>query len=83
MAGSQSVDPSSGRRRSLRRMAAVFRRLIDEEEEEIKGEASSPGEEEKVVADLTPVHPSSSVDLGSSSLQTSHITQMRKEFFYS
>ncbi|KAL0444191.1 UNVERIFIED_CONTAM: hypothetical protein Slati_2141800 [Sesamum latifolium] len=50
MAGSQSAGPSSGRRRSLRRMAAAFCRLIDEEEEEVEGdegEASSPGEEEK------------------------------------
>ncbi|KAL0412331.1 UNVERIFIED_CONTAM: hypothetical protein Sradi_1434800 [Sesamum radiatum] len=38
MAGSQSVGPSSGRRRSLRKMAAAFRRLIDEEEErEVRG----------------------------------------------
>ncbi|KAL0451524.1 UNVERIFIED_CONTAM: hypothetical protein Slati_1130500 [Sesamum latifolium] len=45
MAGSQSAGPSNGRRRSLRRLAANFRRLIDEEEEEVegsKGEASSP-----------------------------------------
>ncbi|KAL0355719.1 UNVERIFIED_CONTAM: hypothetical protein Sradi_4018800 [Sesamum radiatum] len=46
MAGSQSAGPSSGRRQSLRRMAAAFRRLIDEEGEETEGEASSPGEEE-------------------------------------
>ncbi|KAL0411579.1 UNVERIFIED_CONTAM: hypothetical protein Slati_3747600 [Sesamum latifolium] len=48
-AGSQSAGPSSGRRRSLRRMAKAFRRLIDEEGEEAEGEASSPGEEERVV----------------------------------
>ncbi|KAL0445080.1 UNVERIFIED_CONTAM: hypothetical protein Slati_2230700 [Sesamum latifolium] len=50
MAGSQSAGPSSGRRQSLRRLAANFCRLIDEEEEEAEGsegEASSPGEEEK------------------------------------
>ncbi|KAL0438689.1 UNVERIFIED_CONTAM: hypothetical protein Slati_2351900 [Sesamum latifolium] len=81
IAGSQSVGPSSGRRWSLRRMAATFRRLIDEEEEEIEGEASSPGEEEKIITGPTPVRPSSSAYLGLSSLQTSHITQMREEFF--
>ncbi|KAL0319886.1 UNVERIFIED_CONTAM: hypothetical protein Sradi_5250100 [Sesamum radiatum] len=37
-AGSQSVGPSSGRRRSLRRVAAAFRHLIDEEEEKTEGE---------------------------------------------
>ncbi|KAL0453043.1 UNVERIFIED_CONTAM: hypothetical protein Slati_1282400 [Sesamum latifolium] len=47
MADSQSVGPSSGRRRSLRKMAVNYCRLIDEEEEEIEGEASSPREEEK------------------------------------
>ncbi|KAL0313139.1 UNVERIFIED_CONTAM: hypothetical protein Sradi_5713200 [Sesamum radiatum] len=41
MAGSQSVGPSSGQRRSLRRIATAFRRLVDEEEEDIEGEASS------------------------------------------
>ncbi|KAL0458512.1 UNVERIFIED_CONTAM: hypothetical protein Slati_0478400, partial [Sesamum latifolium] len=30
-AGSQSVGPSGGRRKSLRQMAVAFRRLIDEE----------------------------------------------------
>ncbi|KAL0416689.1 UNVERIFIED_CONTAM: hypothetical protein Slati_3500800 [Sesamum latifolium] len=81
MAGSQSAGPSSGRRRSLRRMAAAFHRLIDEKEEKTEGETSSPGEEEKVVTNLPPVHHLSSVDLGPSSLQTSHITQMTEEFF--
>ncbi|KAL0409694.1 UNVERIFIED_CONTAM: hypothetical protein Sradi_1903800 [Sesamum radiatum] len=81
MAGSQSAGLSSGRRWSLRRMAAAFRRLIDEEEEETEGEASSPGEEEKVVTNLPPVHPLSLVDLGPSSFQTSHIAQIREEFF--
>ncbi|KAL0320162.1 UNVERIFIED_CONTAM: hypothetical protein Sradi_5277700 [Sesamum radiatum] len=64
MTGSQSASPSSGRRRSLRRMAAAFRRLIDEEEEETEGEAPSPGEGEKIVTNLPPAHPLSSVDLG-------------------
>ncbi|KAL0435157.1 UNVERIFIED_CONTAM: hypothetical protein Sradi_0223600 [Sesamum radiatum] len=62
-------------------MEAAFRLLIDEEEEETEGEASSSGEEEKVVKDLRPVHPSSSVDLGPSTLQSSHLTQMRQDFF--
>ncbi|KAL0411594.1 UNVERIFIED_CONTAM: hypothetical protein Slati_3749100 [Sesamum latifolium] len=46
-AGSRSAGPSSGWRRSLRRMAAAFRHLINEEEEKegSEGEASSPGEE--------------------------------------
>ncbi|KAL0461366.1 UNVERIFIED_CONTAM: hypothetical protein Slati_0024200 [Sesamum latifolium] len=57
MAGSQSAGPSSGRRRSLRRLAATYRRLIDEEEEEIEGEASSPGEEERVAPGPVPVRP--------------------------
>ncbi|KAL0445280.1 UNVERIFIED_CONTAM: hypothetical protein Slati_2250700 [Sesamum latifolium] len=86
MAGSQSAGPSSGRKRSLRRLAANFRRLIDEEEEEeegSEGEASSPGEEEKKVTDLVSVYPPSSVDLGPSCLQSSHIEQMREEFFIS
>ncbi|KAL0411183.1 UNVERIFIED_CONTAM: hypothetical protein Slati_3708000 [Sesamum latifolium] len=49
-AGSQSMGPLSGRRRSLRRMAASFRRLIDEEKEEVggnEGEASSPERREE------------------------------------
>ncbi|KAL0457063.1 UNVERIFIED_CONTAM: hypothetical protein Slati_1045500 [Sesamum latifolium] len=76
MAGSPSAGPSSGRRRSLRRMAAAFRRLIDEEEEEegSEGEASSPGEEGKNATEIVSVHPHSSLDLGPSCLQTSHIT---------
>ncbi|KAL0394804.1 UNVERIFIED_CONTAM: hypothetical protein Slati_4446600 [Sesamum latifolium] len=64
-ASSQSVGPSSGRRRSLRRMAASFRRLIDEEEEEVgrnKGEASSLREGGRMVTDLVAVHPSSMMD---------------------
>ncbi|KAL0420853.1 UNVERIFIED_CONTAM: hypothetical protein Slati_3108200 [Sesamum latifolium] len=83
MAGSPSASPSSSRRRSLRRMAAAFRRLIDEEEEEegSEGEASSPGEEGKNAIEIVSVHPPSSLDLGPSCLQTSHITQMREEFF--
>ncbi|KAL0406318.1 UNVERIFIED_CONTAM: hypothetical protein Slati_3945700 [Sesamum latifolium] len=81
MEGSQSVGPSSGRRQSLCRLAATYRRLIDEEEEEIEGEASSPGEEEKTTTGPTPIHPYSSAHLGPCSLQTSHITQMREEFF--
>ncbi|KAL0458113.1 UNVERIFIED_CONTAM: hypothetical protein Slati_0438500 [Sesamum latifolium] len=81
MAGSQSAGPSSGRRRSLRRLAATYRRLIDEEEEEIEGEASSPEEEKRVATGPVPVRPYSSAHLGPSSLQTSHITQMREEFF--
>ncbi|KAL0427763.1 UNVERIFIED_CONTAM: hypothetical protein Slati_2951100 [Sesamum latifolium] len=68
MAGSQSVGPSSGRRWSLRRLAATYRRLIDDEEEEIEGEASSPGEEEKITTGPTPVRPYSSAHLGPSSL---------------
>ncbi|KAL0416237.1 UNVERIFIED_CONTAM: hypothetical protein Slati_3455600 [Sesamum latifolium] len=81
MAKSQSAGPSSGRRRSLRRMAAAFCRLIDEEEEEgSEGEVSSPGEERKVTG-IVSVHPSSSLDLGPSCLQSSHIAQMREEFF--
>ncbi|KAL0462412.1 UNVERIFIED_CONTAM: hypothetical protein Slati_0128800 [Sesamum latifolium] len=48
MAGSPSAGPSSGRRRSLRRMAAAIRHLIDEEEKEgSEGEASSPGKGEE------------------------------------
>ncbi|KAL0416306.1 UNVERIFIED_CONTAM: hypothetical protein Slati_3462500 [Sesamum latifolium] len=77
MAGSQSAGPSGSRRRSLRQMAATFRRLIDEEEEEVggnEGEASSSGEEGRMVTDLVVVHPSSSMDWGSSTVQTSHIT---------
>ncbi|KAL0303063.1 UNVERIFIED_CONTAM: hypothetical protein Sradi_6174400 [Sesamum radiatum] len=62
-------------------MVTAFRHLINEEEEETEGEASSPWEEEQVVRDLRPVHPSSSVDLGPSSLQSSHLTQMRQDFF--
>ncbi|KAL0416402.1 UNVERIFIED_CONTAM: hypothetical protein Slati_3472100 [Sesamum latifolium] len=61
-AGSQSTGPSSGWRRSLRRMVAYFHFLIDEEEEEVggnEGEASSPGEERRVVTDLVAVQPSS------------------------
>ncbi|KAL0449052.1 UNVERIFIED_CONTAM: hypothetical protein Slati_1461600 [Sesamum latifolium] len=81
MAESPSASPSSGRRRSLHRMAAAFRRLIDEGEEEIEGEASSPGEEEKITTGPRPIRPHSSAHLGPSSLQTSHITQMREEFF--
>ncbi|KAL0453584.1 UNVERIFIED_CONTAM: hypothetical protein Slati_1336500 [Sesamum latifolium] len=80
MVGSQSVGPSSGQRQSLRRMAVNYRRLIDEEEEEIEGDASSP-EMKKIITGPTPVRPSSSVHLDPSSLQTSHITQMREEFF--
>ncbi|KAL0361093.1 UNVERIFIED_CONTAM: hypothetical protein Sradi_3793800 [Sesamum radiatum] len=84
MTGSQSVGPSGGRKRSLRQMTATFRRLIDEEEEEVEGnegEASSPGEGGRTVLDLVAVHPSSSMDWGSSTLKTSHITQMRSDFF--
>ncbi|KAL0448631.1 UNVERIFIED_CONTAM: hypothetical protein Slati_1419500 [Sesamum latifolium] len=54
-AGSQSMGPSSGRSRNLRRMAASICCLIDEEEGEVggnKGEASSRGEEGRVVIDL-------------------------------
>ncbi|KAL0449100.1 UNVERIFIED_CONTAM: hypothetical protein Slati_1466400 [Sesamum latifolium] len=88
-AGSQSAGPSGGRRRSPRQMAASFRRLIDEEEEvggdegetSSQGEASSPGEEGRVVTHLVAVCPSSLVDWGSSILKTTHITQMRREFF--
>ncbi|KAL0367748.1 UNVERIFIED_CONTAM: hypothetical protein Sradi_3664900 [Sesamum radiatum] len=65
-ADSRSAGPSSGRRQSLRRMATAFSRLIDEEEEETEGEASSPGEEERVVRALTSVPSSSAVDLGPS-----------------
>ncbi|KAL0283027.1 UNVERIFIED_CONTAM: hypothetical protein Sradi_7243300 [Sesamum radiatum] len=36
-AGSRYAGPSSGWRRSLRRMATAFRHLIDEEEEETEG----------------------------------------------
>ncbi|KAL0404166.1 UNVERIFIED_CONTAM: hypothetical protein Sradi_2057400 [Sesamum radiatum] len=57
---SRSAGPSSGRRRSLRRMATTYRRLIDEEEEGIEGEASSPGEEERVITSPVPVRPYSS-----------------------
>ncbi|KAL0294043.1 UNVERIFIED_CONTAM: hypothetical protein Sradi_6906400 [Sesamum radiatum] len=78
---SRSAGPSSSRRRSLRRMATTFRRLIDEEEEEAEGEASSPGEELRVVRALTPVPSSSVVDLGPSILQRAHIEQMREDFF--
>ncbi|KAL0462460.1 UNVERIFIED_CONTAM: hypothetical protein Slati_0133600 [Sesamum latifolium] len=84
MAGSQSAGPSSGWRRSLRMMAAAVRRLIDEddEEDEIEGEASSPGEDEGMTIGPKPVRSSSSsAHLGPSSLQTSHIFQMRREFF--
>ncbi|KAL0439153.1 UNVERIFIED_CONTAM: hypothetical protein Slati_2398300 [Sesamum latifolium] len=81
IAGSQSAGPSSGRRRSLRRLATTYRRLIDEEEEEIEGEASSPGEEERVAPGPLPVRPHSSAHLGPSSLRTSHIIHMREEFF--
>ncbi|KAL0395468.1 UNVERIFIED_CONTAM: hypothetical protein Slati_4513000 [Sesamum latifolium] len=83
-AGSQSSGPSSGRRRSLRRMQASFRRLIDEEEEETggnEGEASSPGEEGRVVMDLVAVPSSSMVEWGSSTLKSSTIIQLRREFF--
>ncbi|KAL0400296.1 UNVERIFIED_CONTAM: hypothetical protein Sradi_2372900 [Sesamum radiatum] len=82
--GSQSVGPSGGRRRSLRRMAASFRRLIDEEKEEVgrnEGEASSLGEEGRVVTDLVVVHPSSMMDWESSTLKSSHVTQLSREFF--
>ncbi|KAL0440506.1 UNVERIFIED_CONTAM: hypothetical protein Slati_2533600 [Sesamum latifolium] len=83
MAGSPSAGPSSGRRRNLHRMAAAFRHLIDEEEEKegSEGEASSPGEGGKNATEIVSVHPPSSLDLGPSYLQTSHITQMREEFF--
>ncbi|KAL0421269.1 UNVERIFIED_CONTAM: hypothetical protein Slati_3149800 [Sesamum latifolium] len=84
MAGSQFTDLSSGRRRSLCMMAAAVRRLIDEddEEDEIEGEASSPGENEGMTIGPKPVRSSSSsAHLGPSSLQTSHISQMRREFF--
>ncbi|KAL0405972.1 UNVERIFIED_CONTAM: hypothetical protein Slati_3911100 [Sesamum latifolium] len=63
-AGSQSTGSSSGRRQSLRQMAASFCRLIDEEDE-VGGderEASSPGEEGRVVTDLVAVRPSSTMD---------------------
>ncbi|KAL0411955.1 UNVERIFIED_CONTAM: hypothetical protein Slati_3785200 [Sesamum latifolium] len=82
-AGSQSVGPSSGRRRSLRRMVASFRHLIDEEEGEVggnKGEASSLGEEGRVITDLVVVPSSFTMDWGSSTLQSSHIMQLRREF---
>ncbi|KAL0367754.1 UNVERIFIED_CONTAM: hypothetical protein Sradi_3665500 [Sesamum radiatum] len=62
-------------------MATAFSRLIDEEEEETEGEASSPGEEERVVRALTSVPSSSAVDLGPSFLQSAHIKQMRQDFF--
>ncbi|KAL0445724.1 UNVERIFIED_CONTAM: hypothetical protein Slati_1700300 [Sesamum latifolium] len=65
-------------------MAAAFCHLIDAEEEEVggnEGEASSPSEEGRAARDLVAVHPSSSMDWGSSTLQTSHITQMRRDFF--
>ncbi|KAL0455782.1 UNVERIFIED_CONTAM: hypothetical protein Slati_0917400 [Sesamum latifolium] len=81
MEGSQSVGPSSSWRQSLRRLAAIYHRLIDEEEEEIEWEASSPGEEEKITTGPTLIRHYSSAHLGPSSLQTSHITQMREEFF--
>ncbi|KAL0439740.1 UNVERIFIED_CONTAM: hypothetical protein Slati_2457000 [Sesamum latifolium] len=71
MAGSQSAGPSSGWRRSLRRMAAAFRRLIDEEREEVvgnEGEVSSPGEEGRMARDLVALNPSSPMDWGSSTL---------------
>ncbi|KAL0413038.1 UNVERIFIED_CONTAM: hypothetical protein Sradi_1505500 [Sesamum radiatum] len=79
---SRSAGPSSGRRRNLRQMAAAFRRLIDEEEEEVEGEASSPGEEERVVRALTPVPSFSAVDLGPSILQRAHTDQMREDFSF-
>ncbi|KAL0410825.1 UNVERIFIED_CONTAM: hypothetical protein Slati_3672200 [Sesamum latifolium] len=86
-AGSQSVGPSSGRRRSLRQMAASFIHLIDEEEEEEtrgnEGEASSPGGEERVVMDLVATPSSSMVDWGSFTLKTSNIDQLRREFYIS
>ncbi|KAL0289139.1 UNVERIFIED_CONTAM: hypothetical protein Sradi_7080000 [Sesamum radiatum] len=42
MAGSQFAEPSGGRKRSLRQMAASCRRLIDEEEEEVGGMRGRP-----------------------------------------
>ncbi|KAL0463288.1 UNVERIFIED_CONTAM: hypothetical protein Slati_0216400 [Sesamum latifolium] len=56
----------------------------DKEEEEVggnEGEASSLGEEGRVVTDLVVVHPSSMIDWGSSTLKSSHINQLRREFF--
>ncbi|KAL0462879.1 UNVERIFIED_CONTAM: hypothetical protein Slati_0175500 [Sesamum latifolium] len=64
-------------------MAASFHRLINEKEEEVEGKegkTSSPGEEGRVVIDLVVVPSSSMVDWGSSTLKSSHITQLRREF---
>ncbi|KAL0290212.1 UNVERIFIED_CONTAM: hypothetical protein Sradi_7055000 [Sesamum radiatum] len=84
MAASQSAGQSGGRRKRLCQMTATFRRLIDEEEEEVggnEGEASSFGEEGRAARDLVAVHPSSSMDWRSSTLQTPHVTQIKRDFF--
>ncbi|KAL0445710.1 UNVERIFIED_CONTAM: hypothetical protein Slati_1698900 [Sesamum latifolium] len=81
--GSQSVGPSSGRRRSLRQMAASFRRLIDEEKEEVGGNEGEAfllegGENGHGLGGCASIFYDG---LGSSTLKTSHITQMKREFF--